>query len=133
MPAVSAIALQKICIEPRWGKVTFIHVYPVVALDPTLQNFKLLSVRKRTNLSTTGSTHYLFTFWKGLWILTFDLLLPGRFCNLPISFGVAVNGLRKFRKELLRPLMGKVFCMSKCKLPPLLRVVDQGTRPEVVL
>ena len=31
IPAVSAIALQKICIEPKWGKVTFIHVYPVVA------------------------------------------------------------------------------------------------------
>ena len=29
LPAVSAIALQKMCIEPRWEKVTFIYVYPL--------------------------------------------------------------------------------------------------------
>ncbi len=30
IPAFSAMTLQKICMEPRWGKVTFIHVYPLL-------------------------------------------------------------------------------------------------------
>jgi hypothetical protein len=78
------------------------------------------------------STHYLFPFRKGLRIFTPNFLLPGSFCNLSISFGVAINGLCKIRKKLLCPFMGKVFRMLKRNLPPLFRVIDQETGPEEI-
>jgi len=50
IPAVSATALQKMRIESRWGKVTFIHVYPVVTLHSALEIFNpLLNEEERPN------------------------------------------------------------------------------------
>ena len=72
------------------------------------------------------SSHYLFPCRNGLRALALDFLLPGSFCDLSISLGILIEGLRKIRKELLCPFMGKVLGMLKRKLPPL----SEGDRSE---